>query len=338
MASQAGNFHGARRRNSGEASESVARKLWLLLELLRHQAVRLSDYERLYERDRRSFQRDLQQLRALGRTGAFAISRLQDGDVVRLRTSSSELQRLNGARAGLLRLVAEVARAFGEPLRSELAALVDDAPAGDPFLHVVVPTLIAGTHAAKVYARLRDAWQSPAGPASVRFRYRNAKNETEERHVEPYRTIVRSGRYFLVGYDVVRRAWRFFALDAIAGVPVKAGTIRKLRPVPEAYQGRDVVGFIQGTGTPTAVTVEFSAAIAAAATSRRWNTAQTIVTLPGGRAKMTIPAVDPLEVVRWAFGFGGEAVIVAPPTAVAAARALAVALAAEYGADVVPHE
>lgn len=332
MASQAGGFGGPRRRNSGEASESVARKLWLLLELLRYQTVRLSDYERLYERDRRSFQRDLQQLRATGRTGGFTISRLEDGDVVRLRTTSTGLQRLNGARANVLRLIAEVARAFGEPLRSELVALVDEAPAGDAFLHVVVPTLLAGSRAATVYARLRDAWQSPAGPASVRFRYRNAKNQTEERHVEPYRAIVRSGRYFLVGYDVGRRAWRFFALDAIVGVPVKAGTIRKLRTIPEPYQGRDAIGFIQGSGTPTTVTIEFSAAIAASATSRQWNSAQTIGALPGGRARMTIPAADPSEVVRWAFGFGADAVIVAPPEAVAAARKLASTLATTYGA------
>lgn len=310
----------------------MARKLWLLLELLRHQSVRLSDYERLYERDRRSFQRDLQQLRALGNTGGFTVSRLEHGDVVRLRTASGALQRLNGARAGVLRLIAEVARALGEPLRSELVALVDEAPPGDPFLHVVVPTLIAGSRAATVYARLRDAWQSPAGPAAVRFRYRNAKNQTEERHVEPYRTIVRSGRYFLVGYDIVRRGWRFFALDAISGMPVKAGTIRKLRVVPDAYQGRDAVGFIQGSGTPTTVSIEFSAAIAASATSRLWNSAQTIVPLPSGRARMTIPAAEPLEVVRWAFGFGGDAVVVAPPAVVSAARALALAMAAAYGA------
>lgn len=51
---------------------------------------------------------------------------------------------------------------------------------------------------------------------------------------------------------------------------------------------------------------------------------------------MTIPAADPFEVVRWAFGFGAEAVIVAPPAAVEAARALAIGLAAKYGATVTP--
>jgi predicted DNA-binding transcriptional regulator YafY len=332
MASQAEGFGGARRRNAGEASESSARKIWLLLELLRHQSVRLSDYERLYDRDRRSFQRDLQQLRAIGKTGGFTISRLENGDVVQLATTAGPLQRLNGQRANVLRLVAEVARALGEPLRAELHALVDEAPAGDSFLHVVVPTLVAGSHAASVYHRLREAWDSPTGPASVRFKYRNAKNQTAERHVEPYRAIVRSGRYFLVGYDLVQRGWRIFALDAIVGMPTKAGTIGKTRTVPSAYDRSDAIGFIQGSSATTPVSVEFSAAIAASATSRVWNHAQEITTLPGGRARITIPVTDPQEVIRWAFGFGPDAAVVAPPTAVAAAHALAMEMAQAHGA------
>jgi len=51
---------------------------------------------------------------------------------------------------------------------------------------------------------------------------------------------------------------------------------------------------------------------------------------------MTIPVIDPLEVVRWAFGFGQEATVVAPPAAVAAARALAIDLAEAHGAEIAP--
>ena len=35
-----------------------------------------------------------------------------------------------------------------------------------------------------------------------------------------------SGRYYLVAFDVKQHDWRLFALDAIVGLPAKAGTVR----------------------------------------------------------------------------------------------------------------
>jgi predicted DNA-binding transcriptional regulator YafY len=79
------------------------------------------------------------------------------------------------------------------------------------------------------------------------------------------------------------------------------------------------------------VTVELSAAIAASATSRIWNKAQRVEKLPGGRARITVPVSDPSEVIRWAFGFGPDARVVAPPDVVAAARTLAQQIVSAHG-------
>jgi len=54
------------RKSSNEAPESVVRKIGMIVELLRHQRIALSRYAAQYERDYRSFQRDLQQLRKIG--------------------------------------------------------------------------------------------------------------------------------------------------------------------------------------------------------------------------------------------------------------------------------
>jgi predicted DNA-binding transcriptional regulator YafY len=324
-------FEHEQRRDAGEASESVARKIWLILELLRHRSVRFSEYERLHARDKRSFQRDLQQLRAIGKNAGFAISSIERGEVVRLSALDSRIRRLDGARAPLLRLLAELSRALGEPLRGELETIAAGAPDGEVFLHIRSPELAEGSSVAKVYARLKDAWESSAGPASVRFRYRAAKGAPEERLVDPYRVVVRSGRYYLVGYDVGRRGWRNFALDAIVGLPVKAGTIRTIRAIPADYGSDDVLGFLKGPGKTLEVTVELSAAIAASATSRIWNRAQRVEKLSGGRARITIPVSDPSEVIRWAFGFGPEARVVAPPAIVATACAMAQEMAVNQG-------
>jgi len=319
-----GEIDEGRRRDAGEASESVARKIWLLMELLRHRRVSFSEYAALHARDKRSFQRDLQQLRTIGKTAGFAISKVEHGDLVRLLSYDTTLRRLDDARPPLLRLLAELARSLGEPIQGELSSIAQSAPEGEIFLHVQAPKLVDGSQVAKVYEKLKDAWSSPAGRASVRFRYRTPNaTATEERTVDPYRVIVRSGRYYLVAYDQKRRGWRLFALDAIVGLPARAGTVHPLRTIPEAYENGDVLGFIKGTTRAVDVTVEFSARVAASATSRFWKSDQEIKRLPGGMALLTVSVSDLDEVVRWAFGFGADARVVSPPAAVRAARDLA---------------
>jgi predicted DNA-binding transcriptional regulator YafY len=314
-----------RRRDSSEASESVARKIWLLMELLCNRLVRFSEYSKLHERDRRSFQRDLQQLRTIGKTAGFSISTIENGEVVRLTEYDATLRRLDAARPPLLRLLAEL-------IQGELGAIVETAPEGEVFLHVQAPQLVEGSHVAKVYEKLRDAWASPAGRAAVRFRYRTPNAVAlEERTVEPYRVLVRSGRYYLVGYDVRRRDWRLFALDAFLGLPTRAGTVLIDRRVPVAYASPDVLGFIKSGSTATAVTVEFSPKVAGSATSRIWQSGQKVETFPGGCARVTVNVADPGEVVRWAFGFGADARIVSPPAVVRAARDLARQLIVAHG-------
>ncbi|BDE06829.1 hypothetical protein WPS_21050 [Vulcanimicrobium alpinum] len=321
----------AGRRDTGEAPESVARKIWLLLELLRHKRVRLDDYQRLHEVDKRSFQRDLQQLRAIGKSSGFRIAaKIKDG-AIGLESLDTSLRRLDEDRPPFLALIAEIARTLGEPFHDELGAMADRAPEGETFLHLQAPRLVEGSRVAQVYEKLKSAWASRDGRAQVRFRYRSARAaEATDREVEPYRVVVRSGRYYLVGYDLGKKKWRFFALDAIVGLPTRSGTAARRRTIPEGYANPDVLGFMQGDETPVAVTVEFTPVVAAAAASRVWHRGQEVTHLPDGRVRIAVRVVDVDEVVRWTFGFGAQAKVVAPEAAVAAARRTADAIAAVY--------
>jgi len=65
-------------RDPGEATEAAARKILVLLELLRAKAIRFSTYEVVHGRDFRSFQRDLQHLRKIGEEAGFRISPIKD--------------------------------------------------------------------------------------------------------------------------------------------------------------------------------------------------------------------------------------------------------------------
>jgi predicted DNA-binding transcriptional regulator YafY len=301
----------------------MARKIWVLLELLRNGRVRLSEYQAIYHRDYRSFQRDLQHLRRIGASSGFKISKIGNNETARLESYDKRVGKLDGSR-DVVRLVAEIARALGEPIASRVVPVAEQLALGEErFLHVRAPRLVEGSRVAKIYDRLEAAWRAEHGRAYVRFRYRDPKTgRTEERLVDPHGVIVRSGRYYLVGYDNARHGWRFFALDAFATLPDLAGTCHANRKVPADYDSDDAIGFIKG-GPQQAVTVEFSKALAASATSREWQKGQVIDTLPDGRARMTFRVADPREVIRWTFGFGGDARVVAPPSVVAEANDMA---------------
>ena len=324
-------FPTGRRRPDGDPSEAAARKIWLLVELLRNGKARYSQYLERHGRDYRSFQRDLQQLRQLGTSLGFTISKIVDADRVVLDSYDPKLRKPDDQRPALLSLIAEIGRAFGEPMQDELGSFGAGEATGNAFLHLNAPRLVAGSHVAKVYEALKGAWSAQGGRAYVRFRYKAAGAAAPaERTVDPHRVVVRNGRYYLIGYDSERRNWRSFALDAFLTIPVRAGTVIAKRIVPSSYDSDDALGFIKSTKAPVSITIEFGSAVSRAVASRVWQHGQQIQMLPGGRAKLTLLVGDFEEIVRWAFGFAPEAKIVDPPQAVRLAHRLALALAADH--------
>lgn len=49
----------------------------------------------------------------------------------------------------------------------------------------------------------------------VRFTYTDASGCTSDRHVVPYRHVLRRGTWYLIAYDTDRAAWRLFRLDRV---------------------------------------------------------------------------------------------------------------------------
>jgi len=321
------------RRNPNEASASVARKLWLLVELIRHGRVAFASYADLFRRDFRSFQRDLQQLRAIGRQQEFELSPIREREYVEILNFKRN-GRAQAPENGTARLIGAMAAALGEPLRAELRAVTGDA-VDDPFYAFAMPQLVEGTRVAKIALMLREAASSLAGRAIVEFKYHGQNDRLAGvRRVEPYRLLVRSGCFYLVAYDLKRRAWRNFALDRIEGMPRRVGTVQAERTIPPAYASRDAVGFMKNDRTARAVTVRVSPRVAASATARRWQDGQTVKFLLDGSAEITFVVADETEIVRWALGFGPEARIVAPPSAVKTAERIVAEIAAEYAPSV----
>jgi predicted DNA-binding transcriptional regulator YafY len=299
-------------RPSGEPQGGTVRKIGILLDLLRNKRISMRGCATTYGTSERSIQRDLQELRNIGKTAGFQIGERLDGDYFELTKFEAKPSRLTSAQRRLNALVAELFKAFGAPVQ-DVAAELSDGQAEPKFLHLVQPQLTDGSAVSETYKALESAWQDCA---RVEFDYRGKR-----RTIEPAATVVRAGRYYLVGRDAAkgRGAWRTFSMDLIDGPIVRCGTFARVPP-PDKYVSADTIGFFKGDGPATTVEITLSAAVAPSATSRVWQDAQRVRNNRDGTVTMAFSVDDVDEVVRWALGYGDEAWVSAPPSAVARAR------------------
>jgi predicted DNA-binding transcriptional regulator YafY len=309
-------------RPSGEPSGSTERKIRILLELIRNKFVRLSRLADEYGTSERSLLRDLQELRKIGARAGFQLSPKVENDRARLLSFDARPTAIDKSGRALQSLIRDAAHALGAPVEQQIESLQSEGPREERrFLHFLTPTLREGSRVAQAFTELEAAW---ANNARVTFKYSG-----NERRLEPACVFVRSGRYYLLGRDPNSRAWKYYALDAIEPPIKRAGSFTP-QPIPERYQREDTLGFFQGIGEER-VSVWISSAIAPSATSRVWQQQQTIEMHDDGSATMTFTVSDAGEIIRWAFGFGDEAKIVAPPSAVEKARTVAQKILARYG-------
>ena len=310
-------------RRSGEPSTSTERKIRILLELIRNKYVRVSALCRQYDASERSMLRDFQELRKIGARAGFTLGDKVLNDRLELKSFDARPTALDRSGKALYALIRSAAAALGKPVEEELGSIGADERADRRFMRFMMPTLVEGTRVARVYKALERAWSSNA---RVRFRYADKR----ERTVEPYAVLQRSGRYFLLARDVAAKdqGWRHFALDQIAEPIGRAGTFMP-REIPADYRSYDVLGWMRG-GPTTDVSVWLSPSMAPSATSRQWQRDQRVEHHADGSATMTFAVGDIDEVIRWAFGFGAEARVVAPDAAVKRARELARAISGNY--------
>lgn len=294
----------------------MARKIGILLDLVRNRRISLRGCEATYGASERTILRDLQELRNIGETAGFRITERAHGDTCELSEFKARPSSLLEGEKRVRLLMTELFKAFGDPVRDLAGTATADGTTDEtPFLHVVQPQLVDGSAVGKTYRDLEAAW---AKDARVEFRYRG-----QLRRIEPAAAVVRSGRYYLVGRDVDkgRDAWRTFSMDVIEGPIRRSGTFTR-KPPPAKYVSGDTIGFFKGDGAPQTVEVTFSKEMAAAATSRKWQQAQTVRRNADGTVTIALVVDDVDEVIRWAMGFGDNAWIAGPPKVADRAREL----------------
>jgi len=318
-----------RARRSDRPTEHVARITWMLVTLLSSGTLEYAAYRDHSGRSSRQFQRDAYQLREIGKTAGFIVSPRRSGRIL-LQTKNANLNWLGAQKGDATATLRRIAASLGGPVELEARQGIGDGVADmqHGFLHLRSPRPRKGPEIDGLFSFLKDATKSSA---RVEFTYTTAQGRKSVRVAEPYHVMGRSGRYYLIGYDVERRDWRQFALDAIRAPLRRVGTYSP-RPVPERFLEERAVGWMRG-GEEMRVTFRVSPLIAAAVASRQWQDNQELAELPNGGIELTIDFDDVNEAVRWALSFGTEAIIVAPPRAVAAARDTVERLAAAYAGD-----
>jgi predicted DNA-binding transcriptional regulator YafY len=308
-------------RASGEPSGATERKIRILLELIRNKFVRLGRLCDEYGTSERSLLRDMQELRKIGARAGFRLSEKAENDTIRLLFFEARPSALDKSGRALRGLIRSAARALGKPVEQELEAIASEEPREDRrFLHFLLPALREGSRVAETFKQLEDAWTNSA---RVTFNYSG-----KERRVEPYYVYVRSGRYYLLARDGAGNAWKYYALDHIEPPVKRAGSFTP-RETPAQYRNDDVIGWFKGKSEER-VSVRISPQIALSAVSRQWQREQRVQMHEDGSATMTFTVSDLDEVIRWSLGFGAEARIVAPQSAVERARATAYAICEQY--------
>jgi predicted DNA-binding transcriptional regulator YafY len=299
-------------RNTDDLSDHLSRLFWIFVRLHVSGTLEKRAYFERFETAPRTFQRDLRQLREIGLQAGFVISNVRAGRV-HLDKRSPQFAWLHESSRKSADLLRRIAEAFGGPVRAEIAGALGDLPASSEvsFLQIRTPRPVAESVITSVFDTLKRA---ATAHARMTFTYTTASGRRSERTVEPYHVVVREGRYYLVAFDLDRRDWRHFALDAISGAFRPSGSFVP-RAVPASYLADQAVGWIQGKDD-VAITIAISPAIAAAVSASAWQPGQQITPLADGSLHITLAFRDIAEGVRFALRFGPEATVIAPEPAV----------------------
>ena len=182
-----------------------------------------------------------------------------------------------------------------------------------------------------VHRRVAELQDAERSQRRVRFAYVDKHGMRSERNADPYGFVVSNGRIYMIAYDHARGEIRTFAADNISNLVLTNEYYRKPADFDlEAFTAHSISGLMHSNARPEPVTVRFSPIVAKAAAAQRLVSDQHVVVDADGSATITYAVADPDEVIRWSFGWGAEAEVVAPAAARSRAAAIAQTIAARY--------
>ena len=251
------------------------------------------------------------------------------------------LKRLNLSSRELFGLV--TLKRLGASLGGTLASAIDDAAAklveiadargsasleGDSSLALRIDQVVLEPETERIFEVLREA---EVARRRVSFKYIDKKGARSERSVDPYGFIVSGGRVYLVGYDHGRADMRVFAVDNVSAPKMLPSRFEKPADFDLNAFGAYSVSGVHHSAEPTEVTIRFSPIVAKAARRARVAPQRRVDERADGTVEIVYAVADPLEIVRWSLGWGGEAEVVEPEAARRSAREIVQRISEHYG-------
>lgn len=143
----------------------------------------------------------------------------------------------------------------------------------------------------------------------VRFSYRTHDGSGSERSVEPYRMVHSDRRWYLVGRDRRRRAWRTFRADRISGVE-RTGHHFVIEDPPDERALVSEATTVASWGIKAVLRLDLDAKDAIS----RYPPSMCVVEPAGpGRSLLTVGANELGDLVGFAAGIGCDFVVLEPP-------------------------
>jgi predicted DNA-binding transcriptional regulator YafY len=151
----------------------------------------------------------------------------------------------------------------------------------------------------------------------IRFGYVAASGAPSRRHVEPHRLVSLGRRWYLVGYDLDRQAWRSFRLDRLTE-PAGSGARFRPRELP----AENAAAFVQAGISSAWAVYEVEAVVEAPAEQVRQRIGRWMTVEAEGRDRCRVRmSTDQLEWPLMGLGtVGAEFMVVGPVELVEKAR------------------
>ena len=144
----------------------------------------------------------------------------------------------------------------------------------------------------------------------------------ELRIVDPYHLANINGEWFLFAWCHLRGDIRTFVPARIQKIEETGKTFVRPQKFSLEKRLRDSFGVISGPGR-FEVVIRFNEEVADYIREKKWHDSQSLVELKEGGVELRMELSSLTEIERWVLGWGGNAVVVAPPELAAAVKSAA---------------
>ncbi len=242
--------------------------------------------------------------------GSFPTLQITEGELFALLVAEKALQQYRGTHfeKPLVSAFKKMAAALPDPVSLHLAdwdQTISFRTRAEPILNLEVFDALARATARR--QQLELTYRKPA------------RQETEQRLVDPYHLANINGEWFLFAYDHLRRDIRTFVPARIQAIRPTGQTFSRPQKFSLEKRLRDSFGVHSGQGEFDVV-LRFNELVADYIREKKWHDSQQLREIKEGGVELRLRLSSLVEIERWVLSWGGNAVVVKPAELATAVR------------------